>query len=60
MSAATQGTYFFNSNNTGELVLFDSNSGKTMAFGVVAALGNSSISGASVFGAPGPISDPRS
>ncbi|WP_425161626.1 hypothetical protein [Candidatus Binatus sp.] len=58
VSAATQGSYFFNSNNTGELVLFDSNSNKTMAFGVVAALGNSSISGASVFGAPGPISDP--
>ena len=55
------GTYFFNSNNTGEIVIQDTPSGKTMAFGVVAALGNASVSGASLFDlvhTPGVQKDP--
>ncbi len=52
------GSYFFNSNNTGEINIVDSPSGKTMSFGVVAALGNTSMSGASLFGPAGVQKDP--
>jgi len=57
VTAADVGTYFFNSNNTGEFVLSDSGSGKTMAFGVVAGLGNITMQGSSIFGG-GTLSDP--
>lgn len=48
-SANDVGSYSFNSNNTGSVVIEDLNSGKVMAFGVVAALGNLSFQGASTF-----------
>ena len=43
------GQYSFNSNNTGTLTLVDTPSGKTLSFGVIAALGNASMSGASIY-----------
>ncbi len=52
-TGADVGTYSFNSNNTGEINIVDSNSGKTMSFGVVANLGNASMAGASIFGPAG-------
>jgi len=52
------GTYFFNSNNTGEIVISDTPSGKVYAFGIVAGLGNAQMQGASIFGSPGVQKDP--
>ena len=43
------GQYSFNSNNTGSLTLVDTPSGKTLSFGVVANLGNASMTGASIY-----------
>jgi hypothetical protein len=57
-SANDVGSYFFNSNNTGEINIVDNNSGKTMSFGVVAAVGNTSLLGASLFGPAGVQKDP--
>ena len=58
VTTADVGSYFFNSNNTGEINIVDSNSGKTMSFGVVANLGNASMAGASLFGPAGVQKDP--
>jgi len=52
------GTYSFNSNNTGQIAIQDTPSGKVMAFGVVAGLGNATFQGASIFGSPGVQKDP--
>jgi len=52
------GSYFFNSNNTGEIVIQDPPSGKVFAFGINAELGNSEMRGASLFGPPGVQKDP--
>ena len=52
------GTYFFNSNNTGEIAIQDTPSGKIYAFGIVAGLGNGEFQGASIFGSPGVQKDP--
>ena len=43
------GTYSFNTNNTGQIAIVDTPSGKTMAFGVVAGLGNAVFQGASIW-----------
>jgi hypothetical protein len=52
------GSYFFNSNNTGEVNIVDSPSGKTFSFGVIAAVGNAYLQGASLFGPAGVQKDP--
>jgi len=59
-TAADTGSYFFNSNNTGQLTLIEGTSGKVMSFGVVAGLGNLTMQGASVFdaGHPALLKDP--
>jgi len=59
-TAADTGSYFFNSNNTGQLTLIEGTSGKVMSFGVVAGLGNSVFQGASLFDAAHPalLKDP--
>jgi len=57
-TTADVGSYFFNSNNTGEVNIVDSTSGKTFSFGVVAGLGNATFQGASLFGPAGVQKDP--
>jgi hypothetical protein len=50
------GSYFFNSNNTGQIAIVDNTGGQTYAFGIVAELGNVEMRGASLY--PGATSDP--
>jgi hypothetical protein len=53
------GSYSFNSNNTGQIAIVDSPSGKTMAFGLVAGLGNAVFQGSSIWSASSPaVHDP--